>query len=394
MATVTYVNIEQLGGRKKPIQIEFNPTVNVLWGVNGSGKTSILKVLHSALAGDATPLLRLNFSSAEVGISDVQHGQVVRTLSSEAMESLQRKRARRPNSALIREDPAYQQATLFDEARTLGWETSPVLNRPAVFSHRYLPISRVSEFKSRWGRSNRSAVQDILDEAQYDRVFADQIRDLWGEHQSDSRVQVQLAQQSALAEIISTFLELNEGGDDVSPSTMTGEEAQALVSEFVSGQTMMRRRSIVASRVAAEYDSSPQIRKIVATVQNVKERIDAAQSSETRFFEVVNESLGKGKRLQPGENTLSMKVARGPRDGIPLEHFSSGEKQLVRLLVEALVATRHAILVDEPEISLHVDWQASLLSGMNFVNPRAQVIAATHSPEVLTGIDPDARFEV
>ena len=47
---------------------------------------------------------------------------------------------------------------------------------------------------------------------------------------------------------------------------------------------------------------------------------------------------------------------------IPLEALSSGEKQLLQLLLECLAAGANPILIDEPELSLHVDWQTDLLA--------------------------------
>ncbi len=58
----------------------------------------------------------------------------------------------------------------------------------------------------------------------------------------------------------------------------------------------------------------------------------------------------------------------------------------MRLLVEALGCGHSPIIVDEPELSMHVDWQRDLLGAMTTVNPYAQVIVATHSPEIMAEI--------
>jgi hypothetical protein len=38
--------------------------------------------------------------------------------------------------------------------------------------------------------------------------------------------------------------------------------------------------------------------------------------------------------------------------------------------------------MDEPEISLHIDWQRSLISNIRQINPNCQIIITTHSPTV------------
>ena len=42
----------------------------------------------------------------------------------------------------------------------------------------------------------------------------------------------------------------------------------------------------------------------------------------------------------------------------------------------------YVLLMDEPEISLHIDWQRSLIRNVRQINPNCQVIVATHSPTI------------
>ena len=69
---------------------------------------------------------------------------------------------------------------------------------------------------------------------------------------------------------------------------------------------------------------------------------------------------------------------------IDLIKLSSGEKQLIILLVEALLQKnkKHIFLADEPELSLHIAWQRKIIPAIKKINPNAQIIVATHSPEV------------
>lgn len=71
---------------------------------------------------------------------------------------------------------------------------------------------------------------------------------------------------------------------------------------------------------------------------------------------------------------------------IELSALSSGEKQLLRIFIETLMAGENTILIDEPELSMHIDWQRSLVQAMRQLNPQAQIILATHSPEVMADL--------
>jgi predicted ATP-dependent endonuclease of OLD family len=46
--------------------------------------------------------------------------------------------------------------------------------------------------------------------------------------------------------------------------------------------------------------------------------------------------------------------------------------------------TPHVFMADEPELSLHVDWQETLVSNILALNPSAQVFFATHSPDIVS----------
>ena len=50
--------------------------------------------------------------------------------------------------------------------------------------------------------------------------------------------------------------------------------------------------------------------------------------------------------------------------------------------------------MDEPEISLHVEWQQQLISLIRRLNPNVQIILTTHSPALIMDGWMDAVTEV
>ena len=65
--------------------------------------------------------------------------------------------------------------------------------------------------------------------------------------------------------------------------------------------------------------------------------------------------------------------------------LSSGEKQMLVILLTVLVEDQqpYVLFMDEPEVSLHIEWQKQLLSIIMQLNPNVQVILTTHSPAVI-----------
>ena len=54
----------------------------------------------------------------------------------------------------------------------------------------------------------------------------------------------------------------------------------------------------------------------------------------------------------------------------------------------------YTLFMDEPEISLHVEWQQQLISLIRSLNPNVQIILTTHSPAVIMNGWLDAVTEV
>lgn len=65
--------------------------------------------------------------------------------------------------------------------------------------------------------------------------------------------------------------------------------------------------------------------------------------------------------------------------------LSSGEKQMLAILLTVLIEdNQHCVLfMDEPEVSLHIDWQQKLIEMILNLNPNIQIVLTTHSPAVI-----------
>lgn len=103
----------------------------------------------------------------------------------------------------------------------------------------------------------------------------------------------------------------------------------------------------------------------------------------TEFINVASDLLyQKSIRVDRGNQT---QIINANGLTIPIESLSSGEKQLLIFLSETLLqeGKPHIFLADEPELSLHVEWQEELVPSLLSLNPNAQVLFATHSPDIV-----------
>jgi len=102
------------------------------------------------------------------------------------------------------------------------------------------------------------------------------------------------------------------------------------------------------------------------------------------LFDLVNKQFGRtGKSIRIDIHTNKIVF---DRDGgtIPLEKLSSGEKQFLLIMFKIFLMERKPfiLLMDEPEISLHIDWQFELINVIRELNPNCQLIMSTHSPSI------------
>lgn len=90
------------------------------------------------------------------------------------------------------------------------------------------------------------------------------------------------------------------------------------------------------------------------------------------------------KQVSVGADGLTV-TANG--SSIDLEMLSSGEQHELVLICGLLLETAEnsLILIDEPELSLHVAWQEKVLEDLEEMASLSnfQVLLATHSPEII-----------
>ncbi len=101
----------------------------------------------------------------------------------------------------------------------------------------------------------------------------------------------------------------------------------------------------------------------------------------TQLVDEFNNYLEKGKKLIVDEKGARIKAYK---DHHGIEKLSSGEKHLLSLLTLFIIegSTRDILMIDEPEISLNLEWQSKLLPMLTKFAPNSQIIVATHSPSI------------
>jgi len=117
---------------------------------------------------------------------------------------------------------------------------------------------------------------------------------------------------------------------------------------------------------------------------NFPEKAMEINNSIQLLFKQVNElfeGTGKCISIDPLSNRL---IFKRKETTLQLNELSSGEKQILLILFRVFLMDQKAylLLMDEPEISLHIEWQYKLIKVIRELNPHCQLILSTHSPSI------------
>jgi predicted ATP-binding protein involved in virulence len=110
------------------------------------------------------------------------------------------------------------------------------------------------------------------------------------------------------------------------------------------------------------------------------------RSEISKYEEIINNFfIDSGKQvsiLDSGSVRISQSGSH-----FDLSNMSSGEKHIFMLLshlvFNPLLARANVLVIDEPEVSLHVRWQEIFVDSVLEANPNTQLVMATHSPSIV-----------
>ena len=416
------------------LKLSFRPGVNVLIGVNGSGKTSVL----NAMAWTLSPASVQDGISAAYLLSGLEFDEIDIAYTNSGERKYQRVSAKRAGDTVtIRVNGLDEQLEIpivgrqeldhFSAARVVE-EPSDLVSRfledrrnNTVLRHLsdlpgplylplnrrwtedreshsrqrsrrstaagYLPISEVLTLAERVFRQEQFEVSALNDELR-NNIFASLFEPVVSVTASQVWTQSELEERrtrvgTALGNLgLGNAQKLSEGYFDGLKNVVDHLGGQALPENFAEGPDSSKWLEwiIDASPIASRIERLvPMIQKYESDRSNVIRR-------STMFLESVNSFLrdnGKRLRLLRGFE-LMVDLPNGQR--IRSHRLSSGELQLLVLFTflcfQFDIEQEFAVFVDEPELSLHVAWQNRYVNSITKANPNAQFIIATHSPEI------------
>lgn len=134
--------------------------------------------------------------------------------------------------------------------------------------------------------------------------------------------------------------------------------------------------------------------ELLTSGEGGREKAESVSAPKRKFQDMIDGLFQEtNKRIDRRSNEI--RFIQGDEVLCPYQ-LSSGEKQMLVILLTVLVQDEQSavLFMDEPEVSLHIEWQQKLISMIRDLNPSVQIILTTHSPAVIMDGWMDAVTEV
>lgn len=388
MAHITEIKIDNLLGRSDPVHLKLDRHVNIFFGENGCGKTTLLRILDAALSRDGSTMNRLAVDRAEVSIFSINQNRVIKHI-------WERKRSR-PKIQLAVEGNEWESLSDVDKtvlamgAADTAWKLIPSVDKELStrWAHSFLPTTRLYFDDDPRTLPRHARVQ--LSDKQLDDLFAESVNRQWLLYYSRTLTEVRRIQEEGLRSVLKHVLLPKSSA--ASRQTVPPREVYERVSRFLARQSEDSFGLGTLSKFEKSYVKDVNLARVVDNLYEIEIQIEKAMLPVDRFQKAVEQFFSRGKQFNVLDRELQVTIESGK--SIPLASLSSGEKHLIKILLASMTAKQNSILIDEPELSMHIDWQRNLVETIRTLNPECQIILASHSPEVMADIPDQNIFKL
>lgn len=411
MNRIDKVNIYEFWGNRT-VTIDFFPDVNFFIGVNGSGKTTVINIIAAALTADFSTLDRLPFKKINIELSEVG-GRKKPYIEVEKLDNEDT-----PFTSIIyrikeKSSDKFKEYSLdeFEEEAFIRKRVSPRqfrsfvrqrINRgilaklEAIATVSWLSIHRSSKSLAE-ETSYESTVDLKLEElssdlGKYFSVLSAKVSDEIAEFQRNiiSSLLTEQTESKVFSHVRSFDLDIEKQAlyDIFDKLQIGGKGGKSKIDKHF--QDVKRARLKLSDKSLLDLNdlmtlvNSYRSHRIVDSWNDLLKRQADILRPKKIFVDVLNGLFQRKKIYINDRNEIEAATDSGKI--LSVRGFSSGEKQLIIILGEALLQQESPwiYITDEPELSLHVKWQEKLIENLRRINPKAQIICATHSPDVVS----------
>lgn len=408
--------------------IKFNDSITFLYGDNGCGKTTILNIVTHIITGKIYNLFNYKFEEIVLSYQPsnsrkYEKIEVSRTSDNEIVINFLSERV------TIDQRFAYTSGTLderIDINNAYFSQYSILEDIKNTFNYIFLPLNRNSSLsfdltynyrRRKMGRMRYNQAKVRYGNSKFDPTI-DEVEALVESAFNKSSNTLNRINEEFSDNILKSFLDVEDviNTDNAFQYIMSLNSAniKKMQHEYIKVlKTLNKWDDASDNKVNAFFDSlqndisfkkkynngiSMQFLFKLSEVNRITNIIDKAEKAEEAkkearrpietFLNTVNKFISNGvydKKICIDDDGIIYLQTNGNKTII--QNMSSGEKQIVTFfayLIFGLENTNQSIfIVDEPELSLHLNWQRQFVDSIMDVNKNVQLIFATHAPEMI-----------
>lgn len=402
---------------------KFNEDLNIITGANGSGKTTLLKLIWYLISGNLERIIleielrsvliqtdkfsfflrskpdevkvEYDFFEAEKGSRTIPIDRVERAFHADNIRLTEIMKSSLFFPTFRRIEGAFSRPTgYFSEDRAqYRSDRFRRLNPARATDMLEHTVTQFSNELSNFGHEFISSIStdDIV--RLITRKYADVSEQTNALHSELSKEIIEKIEQYSIGEEKSSKENIQKIGDYLS----SGKELQKELLE-TSVESSNIRNALSGENILDAFSIVGRIFEAASILEDIGERVKQVTDERDRLlrpFSALSDLIGTIFRYQGIRLTEGITFGEAS-EAIASDKLSAGEQQMLSFLCYNAFSENSAIFIDEPELSLHVDWQRLLMPTLLNQRTGNQFFIATHSPfiyarypdkEILLGSD-------
>jgi len=350
--------IDNLLGSEGRIEVNFNQDINVITGKNGAGKTTFLKLIWYIISGNiAQAVAEINFTKATIQTSEYTCS-IFRLNSSTCRAQYDTPDGK---SIAIEDGNTDSDEPQFFDARD---ELAELLY--PIGSSLFFPTFRRIEGGFSMGK-RRTKVS--FGDGRSSRALEEAMNGLAQRMSNNDHLFItSISTFDIESMLLKSYASLSEESNKLQQST--SNDIIAAIRDYKDDHVRSPDNNIESIRTANQVIDS--VRQKIERMESARNEImlpmQAIRKLMSKFFS--HSGIKFGPRLSFGDAASA----------INSDALSAGEKQMLSFICYNALRKNCIAFIDEPELSLHVDWQRLIFPTLLQQNSGNQFIVATHSP--------------
>lgn len=426
--------------------ISFHEDLSILTGVNGSGKTTVLRLIHALLTPSLKDLWTIPFEEVEVDYLDKENDVriVARKTAKELLLSvsgiddtfsLPNIDTDELNFILSRADRSekFFEDIQIQHSGNAVFEYISNINAPAFLglerTHKntfdltvdyYDERERMLVRRSQIDRGRRiikgSLAAGLMESQLLIQTAFKRLRDI--EDKLSARLRESILLSALKYNDFSIFTEemtsILPKANERQQIMQRRDEIEKVLSDIgVSGDKVKQELKQYYMKLEALFNSMDEMdnsskegfpiewllnkaqidrfSELIRIIDENKSKVNKIFSPINKFIDSINSFYADTRKSISIDTVGQLTIIRPDKENAPIEALSSGERQLLIIYAHVLFNEygnrSNVFIIDEPELSLHLRWQGMFIDKIIEVSPNTQLILATHSPEIMGGYE-------